>query len=184
MNADAIIEHATRLPISTYRIVQSRMLSDVPLILEYDGSYAMMCSLLDAVRNSALLREHVSYNIACRVLRHYVEHFTSYTFALIPCIVLSNTLAIINVHLCDAFEPFEQTADGQRIPRVARLPYAWNTSHHAPCIYIDCGALDDALTDLALTKAAYGKATDVALFAGFALLVCGTALLLAKKYVT
>lgn len=134
---DNLIFQATSRYASIYRIVQHGILDKCPVLVEFDGSRESLQAILQFVKQHEKLEKKSDTPTACRVLQHYIDHFTNYNFSAIACIVLSNIIGIIHVnhlHTPHVINP-------STVAELAR-PYEWDPDYRGMCIYINCDALN------------------------------------------
>jgi len=134
---DYHIHQATSRYASIYRIYQHNILHGCPVLVEFDGSRESLESILQFVKQHKKLEKKADTPIACRVLQHYIDHFSNYDFSMIACIILSGVIGMINVtHLQ---EP--RIIDPTIVVQLEQ-PYEWVPDYRGMCIYINCDTLN------------------------------------------
>lgn len=134
---DHKIVHATSRFASIYRIYQHNTLRNCPVLVESDGSIESLQSILHFVEMHKKLEKNADTPVACRVLQHYIDHFSDYNFSMIACIILSNVIGIINVNHLQT----PHIVDPNIVVQLEQ-PYEWEPDYRGMCIYINCDSLN------------------------------------------
>lgn len=122
--------------ISIYRILQHKILSKQLYLFHFDGSRESFETILNFVLNNEKMKKTRLYHTICRILEHYIDHYTDYNFAAISCIVLYNVIGLVNVRRLK--RPLVlHTGNIQRL----YTSYQWEPDYNGMCVFINCEPL-------------------------------------------